>query len=70
MISLQGHFDGTAIVLDEPATLAVGQRVRVVVEPPSSGLPAGQPLGAWQGKLRIVDEGDEVVLDHFKDYLL
>jgi hypothetical protein len=34
MISIKGHFDGNAIVLDEPPplTLAVGQAVRVVVQ--------------------------------------
>lgn len=32
MTSIKGHFDGHAIVLDEPATLAVGQAVRVIVE--------------------------------------
>jgi antitoxin (DNA-binding transcriptional repressor) of toxin-antitoxin stability system len=25
--------------------------------------------GARQGKLRILDDGDDVILDHFKDYL-
>jgi hypothetical protein len=30
---LKAHFDGHSIVLDEPATLAVGQAVRVIVEP-------------------------------------
>lgn len=34
MVSLKGHFDGKAIVLDEPASLAVGQQVRVIVESP------------------------------------
>lgn len=33
MPSLKAHFDGHSIVLDEPATLAVGQSVRVLVEP-------------------------------------
>jgi len=32
MPSIKGHFDGTAVVLDEPASLAVGQLVRVIVE--------------------------------------
>ena len=32
MASLKAHFDGQSIVLDEPATLAVGQAVRVLVE--------------------------------------
>lgn len=31
MVSLKGHFDGKSIVLDEPASLAVGQQVRVIV---------------------------------------
>lgn len=30
MTSIKGHFDGHAVVLDEPATLAVGQEVRVI----------------------------------------
>jgi hypothetical protein len=42
MTSLKAHFDGTSIVLDEavPATLVVGQAVRVVVET----LPAASPI--------------------------
>lgn len=32
MVSIKGHFDGKAIVLDEPADLMVGQQVRVIVE--------------------------------------
>jgi hypothetical protein len=31
MSTLRGHFDGAAIVLDEPASLVVGQQVQVVV---------------------------------------
>ncbi len=31
--SIKGHFDGRSIVLDEPASLAVGQEVRVFIEP-------------------------------------
>lgn len=31
--SIKGHFDGHSIVLDEPASLAVGQEVRVFIEP-------------------------------------
>ncbi|QDU86821.1 hypothetical protein Pla175_01740 [Pirellulimonas nuda] len=69
MASIQGHFDGVAIVLDEPAKLAVGQRVRVVVESPTEASACGDRLGAWKGKFRIIDSGDEVVLDHFQDYL-
>ncbi len=33
MRSLKAHFDGQSIVLDEPAALAVGQALRVIVEP-------------------------------------
>jgi hypothetical protein len=32
MTSIKGHFDGSNVVLDEPATLAIGQMVRVIVE--------------------------------------
>lgn len=32
MRSLKAHFDGRSIVLDEPATLELGQAVRVIVE--------------------------------------
>lgn len=32
MPSLKAHFDGRSIVLDEPAALAIGQPVRVIVE--------------------------------------
>lgn len=36
MYWIKGHFDGKAVVLDEPVALAIGQQVRVVVEPASS----------------------------------
>src|SRR5687767_14070218 len=32
MSSIKGHFDGYAVVLDEPASLAVGQQVWVVID--------------------------------------
>jgi prevent-host-death family protein len=36
-------------------------------------LPSPAPVkrmpGAWKGKLEIVDEGDDMVLEHFQDYL-
>jgi hypothetical protein len=31
-MTLKGHFDGKFVVLDEPASLEVGQAVRVIVE--------------------------------------
>ena len=71
MSSIKGHFDGTAVVLDEPASLAIGQPVRVVIDSPSTPGPVhpGSELGAWKGKLRILDDGDDAILDQFKDYL-
>jgi hypothetical protein len=33
MVTIKGHFDGNAVVLDEPASLIVGQAVRVIVDP-------------------------------------
>ena len=38
MTTLRAHFDGHAIVLDEPAELTVGQAVRVIVEDSTAGL--------------------------------
>ena len=31
-MTIRGHFDGHVVVLDEPACLAVGQRVRLIVD--------------------------------------
>jgi hypothetical protein len=42
MSSIKGHFDGNAVVLDEPASLTVGQLVRVIVETNSASA-AGTP---------------------------
>lgn len=35
--SIKGHFDGRAVVLDEPVSLAVGQVVSVTVLQPTAG---------------------------------
>ena len=32
-MTINAHFDGKTIVLDEPATLVAGQKLKVVVEP-------------------------------------
>ena len=32
-MTINAHYDGKTIVLDEPATLVAGQRLKVVVEP-------------------------------------
>lgn len=36
MVSFKGHFDGKAIILDEPAALDVGQEVDIVLRKPVS----------------------------------
>jgi hypothetical protein len=76
MSGIKGHFDGNAVVLDEPVSLAIGQQVRVVIDssdanlaPLAPGIPSKVKLGAWKGKLLILEEGDDIILDHFKDYL-
>ena len=33
-MTIKGHFDGNTVVLDEPVSLAVGQAVRLIVDPP------------------------------------
>lgn len=41
-----------------------------IVSNPSSKPNASQDYrGAWKGKLEILDEGDDTVIEHFKDYL-
>ena len=34
----------------------------------ADGLPKRE-AGAWKGKLQILDDSDDVILDHFKDYM-
>jgi antitoxin (DNA-binding transcriptional repressor) of toxin-antitoxin stability system len=34
-----------------------------------SGRQAARIPGAWIGKLEVLDEGDDVILEHFQDYL-
>ena len=42
-------------------------------EPVARILPKVAPTkrvpGAWKGKLEIIDDGDEAILDHFQDYV-
>lgn len=64
MTSVKGHFDGNAVVLDEPASLIVGQAVRVIVEPGDLNLAASAAarlaaLSALQQNLGLSDEGTE-----------
>ena len=74
MTTLKGHFDGTSIVLDEPAELAVGQAVQIIVEPAESTTDDEPPkrkslLGFGEGKFKFTfrDDFDEP-LDEFADY--
>lgn len=39
---------------------------RLVTDAPPA---SNHGLGAWKGKLEIRDDGKDVILDHFKDYL-
>jgi hypothetical protein len=59
MFTIKGHFNGDAIVLDEPASLTVGQEVRVVIdsEPPEKPEPARPSLfGFAKGTFEIRDD--------------
>jgi hypothetical protein len=70
MTSIRGHFDGTAVVLDEPAALVVGQPVRVIVEadnvfsPWTAGIAALCDDGAWDESVVLhIDPLDAVPAD-------
>lgn len=71
MTFIKGHFDGTAVVLDEPATLAVGQAVRIVVEAEASGIAPTQPrkslAGFAKGMFEMRDDFNDP-LDDFAEY--
>jgi hypothetical protein len=70
MSSIKAHFDGISVVLDEPATLSVGQVVRVIVDPSSE-----EAAGATRRSLRGIAKGMFDVppdfnepLDAFREY--
>jgi len=71
MLSIKGHFDGAAVMLDEPATLAVGQAVRVVVEaePAAENVKPARPsrFGFAKGMFVMRDDFDDP-LDEFAEY--
>lgn len=75
MPSIKGHFDGTAIVLDElpPHTLVVGQAVRVVVDPqpsaadPPPAMPRPSLAGFAKGMFEMRDDFNDP-LDEFAEY--
>ncbi|QDU89883.1 hypothetical protein Pla175_32790 [Pirellulimonas nuda] len=68
---IKGHFDGHSIVLDEPASLAVGQEVRVIVEPSplvAPPKPARPSLAGFaKGMFAMSDDFNEP-LDDFAEY--
>ena len=78
MASFKAHFDGTAIVLDEPATLAVGQEVRVVLrEQTQSADPAEvkdlspdgfTPFASMNATFMNADEWDEGAALHVDSF--
>lgn len=68
MTSLKGHFDGSAIVLDEPATLKLGQHVRVVIEDAADReTPRPSLRGIAKGTFEMSDDFNEP-LDEFAEY--
>ncbi len=70
MVSIKGHFDGTAVVLDEPATLAVGQAVRVVIEGPAVAptRPPRQSLAGFAKGMFVMGDDFNDPLDEFEEY--
>ena len=72
MLMIKGHFDGATVVLDEPADLAVGQVVRVVVEqstPAEAARPRRGPLfGFAKGMVEMRDDFNDP-LEEFEEYM-
>jgi hypothetical protein len=73
MPSFKGHFDGTSVVLDEPAALEVGQAVRVEVEEPAPAAePAQQPrrtlTGFAKGWFEMSDDFNDPI-DDFAEHV-
>lgn len=73
MTSINGHFDGKSVVLDEPAppTLAVGQHVRIVVDSPTAAenppTPRKSLAGFAKGMFEMRDDFNDP-LDEFAEY--
>jgi len=49
-------------------TLTEGRRAVARISPSSGDLPARRP-GSLKGKPRIIDDSDDWVAEHFKDYM-
>lgn len=71
MMSIKGHFDGAAVILDEPATLAVGQPVRVIADDGSSTdantSPRPSRFGFARGMFKMSEDFNDP-LDDFAEY--
>ncbi len=74
MSSIKAHFDGTAVVLDEPASLTVGQQVRVVIDSSDSPdanelphMPRKSLAGFAKGMFEMRDDFNDP-LDEFAEY--
>jgi len=71
MKSIKGHFDGSAVVLDEPPplTLEVGQLVRVIVDTESvvAEPPRRSRFGFAKGMFEMRDDFNDP-LDEFAEY--
>jgi hypothetical protein len=69
MFSVKAHFNGSAIVLDEPAALEVGQVVQVIVDPKmSSSAPKRRSLAGFaKGTFEMRDDFNDPLPD-FADY--
>jgi hypothetical protein len=70
MLSIKGHFDGAAVVLDEPVSLAIGQPVRVVVETalPVEALPPRRCLGGFAKGMFVMRDDFNEPLNEFSEY--
>ncbi len=73
MVTIKGHFDGTAVVLDEPAELVIGQPVRVIVEPVAAADPPAPPpkpsrFGFAKGMFEMRDDFNDP-LEEFAEYM-
>ncbi len=74
MSSIKGHFDGKAVVLDEPVSLAVGQQVRIIVDSSESAdanrtppAPRKSLAGFAKGMFKMRDDFNDP-LDEFAEY--
>lgn len=73
MTTIYAHFDGKAIVPDEPVSLPVGTKLKVSFEPAEAQVEdratrRRRLFGMFKGQIRMADDFD-APLDEFKDYM-